>query len=74
MKTIDLKSRQCPETFLYTKLALEKLSAGESLCVSLSSSEDAERISRSIAEEGYAVKGGVEAPENGGYLITIYAR
>jgi adenylyltransferase/sulfurtransferase len=53
-KILDLKSKTCPSTFLYTKLALERLNSGELLDVRYSSRESVENVSRSALEEGFA--------------------
>ncbi len=50
---LDIRDKQCPTTFLYTKLALEKIAAGGRLTVRLGSKKSAENVSRTLIDEGY---------------------
>ncbi len=54
---IDLSSKRCPHTFLYTKIAAEQLPADSLLDVQLGSADAAANVEHSIAEEGYRVVG-----------------
>ena len=50
---LDIRDKQCPDTFLYTKLALEELGAGESLDLRLGSEESLASVIETTGEEGY---------------------
>jgi molybdopterin/thiamine biosynthesis adenylyltransferase len=52
---LDITPYECPATFLYTKLALERIKPGDTLDVRLSSQKSAEHVRRSVEEEGHAV-------------------
>ncbi len=54
---LDLTDKKCPETFLYTKLALEKITKKELLDVTFSSKDSVNNVSRAVLEEGYHVVG-----------------
>lgn len=56
--SLDLRDKKCPSTFLFTKLALEKLQPGETLQVHFSQAESAQNVRASIAEEGHIVMSG----------------
>lgn len=55
MSVVDLRAYACPITFVKTRIALERLRAGERLEVWLRAGEPAESVPRSAAEEGHRV-------------------
>ncbi len=67
---LDLSAEQCPMTFLYAKLALEKLLSGEKLCVQLPDREATERVARSMREEGHVVS----VPSDKGSCVLLIER
>lgn len=52
---VDLSDQSCPMTFLYTKLALEKLPVGKSLRVTFGNEDSARSVRTNCLEEGYLV-------------------
>jgi len=54
-QTLDIRDKQCPMTFLYTKLALEKLPLEATLRVQLGTEESAQNVSETCRQEGYQV-------------------
>lgn len=52
---IDITGLVCPMTFVRTKLAVERLSAGQTLEVRLNPGEPLVNVPRSLAEQGHAV-------------------
>jgi tRNA 2-thiouridine synthesizing protein A len=65
--TLDLTGVVCPLNWVRTRLALEKLGAGEEIAVRLDPGEAIESVPRSAREEGHEVT--VE-----GTLVTIVKR
>jgi TusA-related sulfurtransferase len=65
--TLDLTGVACPMNWVRTKLALEKLSAGDELTVRLDAGEPLESVPRSAREDGHDVA--VD-----GDLVTIVKR
>jgi len=55
MTTLDITKEHCPMTFVKTKLALEKLGAGEALEVLLKKGEPLSNVPKSAEEQGYSV-------------------
>ena len=53
--TLDVTADTCPLTWVRTKLALERLTPGETLLVELSVGEALENVPRSAAEAGHDV-------------------
>ena len=53
--TLDVTDVTCPLTWVRTKLALERLAAGEELLVRCSEGEALENVPRSAAEAGHDV-------------------
>ena len=53
--SLDLSHELCPMTFVRTKLALDRLSAGDRLAVLLGSAEAAHNVPYSAVEQGYRV-------------------
>ena len=50
---LELLDKRCPETFLYTKLALDRLKGGSFLRVKLGHREDANSVIRTCQENGF---------------------
>ena len=65
--TLDLTGVACPMNWVRTKLALEKLNAGDELTVRLDAGEPLESVPRSAREDGHDVA--VD-----GDLVTIVKR
>ncbi len=55
IRHLDLANEQCPMTFLYTKLAIEQLSAAELLDVRFSNCTSAESVCTSVAQEKHEI-------------------
>ena len=53
--TLDLTGVACPMNWVRTKLALERIGAGEALSVRLDPGEPLESVPRSAREDGYEV-------------------
>ena len=53
--TLDVTADTCPLTWVRTKLALERLTPGETLVVEVPEGEALENVPRSAAEAGRAV-------------------
>ena len=56
MTQLDLRGTPCPLNFIRTKLALEKLSAGEWLQVDLDAGEPEEMVASGLREAGHRVE------------------
>ncbi len=52
---LDITSQVCPMTFVRTKLAVERMTAGQVLEVRLNPGEPLENVPRSLAEHGHTV-------------------
>ncbi|ACI99989.1 sulfurtransferase TusA family protein [Rhodospirillum centenum] len=52
---IDITALVCPMTFVRTKLAVERLSPGQTLEVRLSPGEPLVNVPRALVEQGHAV-------------------
>ncbi len=55
MTRVDVRAYACPLTYVKTRIALERLAAGEALEVWLRAGEPLENVPRSAAEEGHRV-------------------
>ena len=62
--TIDITREFCPMTFVRTRLALDRLTSGQTLLVLLKGEEPLRNVPRTAAEQGHAVLG-MEAGEDG---------
>lgn len=51
--TYDFRSKRCPETFLYTKLAVESAEIGQKLEIQFANWETTQQVERSLAAEGF---------------------
>lgn len=69
MTELDLRGTPCPLNFIRTKLALEKLSAGEWLQVDLDAGEPEEMVASGLREAGHRVE--LEAMEPGAVRLLI---
>ena len=69
MTELDLRGTPCPLNFIRTKLALEKLSAGEWLQVDLDAGEPEEMVASGLREAGHRVE--LEALEPGAVRLLI---
>jgi TusA-related sulfurtransferase len=54
-RVVDLRPYACPLTYVKTRIALERLAAGERLELWLAAGEAVENVPRSAAEEGHRV-------------------
>lgn len=52
---LDITRETCPMTFVRTRLALDRIKAGEVLRVSLQGEEPRRNVPRTAAEQGHAV-------------------
>ena len=69
MTQLDLRGTPCPLNFIRTKLALEKLSAGEWLQVDLDAGEPEEMVASGLREAGHHVE--LESLEVGAVRLLI---
>ena len=69
MTQLDLRGTPCPLNFIRTKLALEKLSAGEWLQVDLDAGEPEEMVTSGLREAGHRVE--LESLETGAVRLLI---
>ena len=69
MTQLDLRGTPCPLNFIRTKLAIEKLSAGEWLQVDLDAGEPEEMVASGLREAGHRVE--LEAMEPGAVRLLI---
>jgi tRNA 2-thiouridine synthesizing protein A len=70
IQTIDLQGDVCPYTLVKSRIALEKLKAGEVLEVLLGNSESAGNVPRSLDLEGHEVLS-VEQPSPAQWSVKI---
>ena len=70
-KVIDLRSFNCPETFLYAKLGLEKLGLEQSVEILLKNNEDMNNVLKSLKEEGYQNSRSLACPDLGISKIVV---
>jgi tRNA 2-thiouridine synthesizing protein A len=54
-RQIDITRDVCPMTFVRTRLALDKMSPGETLLVTLKGQEPLQNVPRSATEQGHEV-------------------
>ncbi len=60
---LDITREVCPMTFVRTRLALDRLSSGETLLVRLRGEEPIRNVPRTLAEQGHAVLGQTVEPD-----------
>jgi tRNA 2-thiouridine synthesizing protein A len=66
----DVRAYACPITFVKTRIALDRLDAGEVLEVWLAAGEPVQSVPRSAEEEGHRVLA-VEPLEAGAFRVLI---
>jgi len=54
-RTIDITKDICPMTFVKTRIALDRLAAGQTLLVRLRGEEPLRNVPRTAVEQGHAV-------------------
>lgn len=69
---IDITADRCPITYVRTRLALERLAAGQVLAVKLRGREPAENVPRSALDQGHDVLA-IE-PQDDGTLVILLRR
>ena len=69
-ETLDITREHCPMTFVKTKIALSRLSAGDTLEVLLSEGEPLDNVPRNAREQGYDVVS-VEHVEGSTHRVII---
>lgn len=69
--TVDIRGYACPLTWVKTRIALERLGAGEVLEVLLREGEPLENVPRTAAEEGHVVLGVAALPEGAGAFRVL---
>lgn len=72
-RVLDITHLECPMTFVRTKLALEKMGAGEILEVRLNAGEPLQNVPRSVTEMGHDVLSLVSAG-GGQHVLLIRLR
>jgi TusA-related sulfurtransferase len=69
---VDLRRFACPLTYVKTKIALERLDAGERVELWLPAGEAVENVPRSAAEEGHRVLAVERLPQDeGAYRVLV---
>lgn len=71
MMEIDITNEVCPMTFVRTRLALDRLSAGARLYVRLRGSTPLENVSRSLKLLGHAVEEIQTEPDGVTHRLTV---
>jgi TusA-related sulfurtransferase len=69
--SLDVTKEHCPMTFVKTKIALNKLQAGDVLNVKVTEGEPLENVPRSAVEQGFKVLSTTETEVKGIYTIEI---
>ncbi len=54
-RSIDITGDLCPMTFVKTRIALDRLAAGQTLLVRLKGAEPLKNVPRTAIEQGHAV-------------------
>lgn len=67
---LDITREICPMTFVRTRLALDRMAAGQVLRVRLKGEEPRSNVPRTAAEQGHAVLAAREAPD-GALMLWI---
>ena len=60
---LDITQETCPMTFVRTRLALDRLTAGQTLRVLLKGEEPRRNVPRTATEQGHAVLAQQEGPD-----------
>ncbi len=67
--TLDITRDSCPMTFVRTRLALDRMAAGEVLLVLLRGDEPRRNVPRTAEEQGHRVLGMEEAADGTARLL-----
>ena len=67
--TLDITGETCPMTFVRTRLALDRIAAGETLLVLTRGEEPRRNLPRTAAEQGHGVLGQVERADGSTALL-----
>ena len=70
---LDITPDVCPLTFVKTKLAIEKMSVGETLEVRLNDGEPLKNVPRSVEEHGHQILS-LEREEEGSQVWRLVVR
>lgn len=68
---IDITDVNCPVTFVKAKVALDELEEGEVLKVHMNGGEPAEKVPRSLKEEGHEI---LDLTQNEDGTFDLYVR
>ena len=71
-RELDITGETCPMTFVRTRLALDRMEAGQTLLVRLRGEEPRRNVPRTAAEQGHAVLDRREMPD--GTLLLLLRR
>ena len=71
LKRLDLRERKCPSTYLYTKLAIDRLPQGEILAVEFGNLESAKNVSLSVIEEGHHIVASARQTEESVWELIV---
>jgi tRNA 2-thiouridine synthesizing protein A len=69
-RAIDITSDVCPMTFVKTRIALDRLTSGQTLLVRLRGDEPLRNVPRTAVEQGHTVLDQREA-EDGATLLLL---
>ena len=70
-RELDITAETCPMTFVRTRLALDRMAAGQVLLVRLKGEEPRRNVPRTAAEQGHAVLRQDDAAPDGTVRIWI---
>ena len=68
-RTLDITGELCPMTFVRTRLALDRMSTGQTLLVLLRGEEPLRNVPRTAAEQGHAVLSQTTGPDGVTHLL-----
>jgi tRNA 2-thiouridine synthesizing protein A len=68
-RELDITAETCPMTFVRTRLALDRMKAGETLLLRLRGEEPRRNIPRTATEQGHAIL--AEAEESDGIVLLL---
>ena len=66
---IDITAHRCPMTFVHTRLALDRLVAGQVLAVRMAGEEPSRNVPRSATEQGHSVIGQEQNPDGTSVIL-----
>lgn len=72
LRRLDLRNVPCPNTFLYSKLALEELSTKEALQIKFSDKETADKVCLSLKEHGWLTNHDLQKLFSGTWQATYF--